>query len=316
MIGFLARRAASLAATLAAVSVVVFLVLNVLPGDPAALMLGTGAREDTLAALRHRMGLDAPAPLRYARWAGGVITGDLGESYTYGAPVADLVAQRAEVSVPLGLIAAALAMALAIPLGVAAAARPGGVLDAALIGGAQAGAAVPNFWLGILLILLFAVSLGWLPAGGFPGWGAGPWPALRALILPAVALALPQAAVLARVTRAAVLDVMGADFLRSARAKGLGRRAALWRHAVPNALVLIATVVGLQVSFLISGTVIIESTFALPGLGRLLFQAILQRDLPVVQSVTVLVAATVVLVNFAVDVAAALIDPRRRTAAA
>ncbi len=202
---------------------------------------------------------------------------------------------------------------LAIPVGVWAAARRGRAADAALMGAAQIGVALPNFWLGLLLILLFAVRLAWLPAGGFPGWSAGWGPALRALLLPAAALALPQAAVLARVTRAAVLDVLGEDFVRTARAKGLSRRAALWRHAVPNALIPVVTIIGLQFSFLLAGTVIVEQVFSLPGLGRLLFQAIAQRDLVVVQDLVVLLAFSVIAVNFCVDLVYAALDPRLRT---
>ena len=313
---YLLRRVAILLATLLAASIVVFVVLQVLPGDPAALILGTGAREDTLAALRHQLGLDAPMWLRYARWLGGLLSGDFGTSFTYHVPVAELVRQRVLVSLPLALFAILLSTAIAIPVGVAAAARRGGAADAGLMGVAQIGVALPNFWLGLLLILLFAVRLPWLPASGFPGWDAGLWAGFRALILPALALALPQAAILARVTRAAVIDTLGDDFVRTARAKGLSRRAALWRHAVPNALIPVVTLIGLQFSFLLAGTVIIENVFTLPGLGRLVFQAIAQRDLIVVQDLVVLLAGSVIVVNFLVDLAAAWIDPRLRRAGA
>ena len=313
---YLARRLLSLLLTLLAASVVVFVVLQVLPGDPAALMLGTGAREDTLAALRGKLGLDAPAWLRYLRWTGGMLSGEFGVSYTYGVPVAGLIAQRAVVSLPLALLAILVSTALAIPTGVLAAARRGRTSDAALMAAAQIGVALPNFWLGLLLILAFAVALPWLPASGFPGWGGGVWPGLRALLLPALALALPQAAILARVTRASVLETLGDDFVRTARAKGLTRRAALWRHAVPNALIPVVTLIGLQFSFLLAGTVIVENVFTLPGLGRLVFQAIAQRDLIVVQDLVVLLAASVIVVNFLVDLAAAWIDPRLRRAVA
>jgi peptide/nickel transport system permease protein len=314
--GFLLRRAAILLATLLAASLIVFIVLQILPGDPAALILGTSAQPDTLAALRHQLGLDAPLWLRYARWLGGLLAGDFGTSITYHVPVADLVRQRVAVSLPLAVAAIVLSTAIAIPVGVAAAARRGGAVDAGLMGAAQLGVALPNFWLGLLLILLFAIRLPWLPAGGFPGWDAGLWPGARALLLPALALALPQAAILARVTRAAVIDTMGEDFVRTARAKGLSRRAALWRHAVPNALVPVVTLIGLQFSFLLAGTVIVENVFSLPGLGRLVFQAVAQRDLTVVQDLVVLLAGSVIVVNFLVDLAAALIDPRLRQARA
>ncbi len=313
MIAFLLRRVAILLATLLAASLVVFVVMQVLPGDPAAVVLGTGARPDTLAALRHQMGLDQPVLAQYARWAGGLATGRMGMSYTYDVPVATLIGERLPVSLPLAGLAILASTLTAIPLGIWTAARRGRAADAAVVGVAQLGIAIPNFWLGLLLILLFAVRLAWLPAGGFPGWGGGAWPALRALLLPATALALPQAAVLARVTRAAVLDVLGEDFIRTARAKGLSRRAALWRHAAPNAMIPVVTILGLQVAFLLAGTVIIEQVFSLPGLGRLLFQAIAQRDLMVVQDLVVLLAASVIAVNFVVDLAYAALDPRLRT---
>lgn len=316
MTTYLLRRLLILLATLLAASLVVFAVLQILPGDPAAIMLGTGARADTLAALRHRLGLDAPLVLRYLHWMGGLLTGDFGTSYTYNVPVRALVAERVMVSLPLALIAIVLSTAIAIPVGVLAAARRGRAADAAMMGVAQVGVAIPNFWLGLLLILAFAIRLPWFPASGFPGWSGGAWPALRALILPALALALPQGAILARVTRAAVIETLGEDFVRTARAKGLSRRAALWRHAVPNALVPVVTLIGLQFSFLLAGTVIVENVFTLPGLGRLVFQAIAQRDLIVVQDLVVLLAGSVIMVNFLVDLAAAWIDPRQRRAAA
>jgi peptide/nickel transport system permease protein len=308
----LVRRLLALALTLLVASLVVFVVMEVLPGDPAAIMLGTGVREDTLRALRAELGLDRPAPLRYLAWVGGLLVGDLGRSHTYGVPVAELIGERVVVSLPLALGAILLSTALAIPLGVTAAAFRNRPADLGIMGMTQLGVAVPNFWFAMLLVLLFAVHLGWLPAGGFAGWDAGIGPALRSLLLPAVALALPQAAILARVTRSAVLETLGQDFVRTARAKGLTRRAALWRHAVPNALIPVVTIMGLQFSFLLAGTIIIENVFYLPGLGRLVFQAIAQRDLIVVKDLVLLFAATVVVVNFAVDLLYLVIDPRLR----
>ncbi len=310
----LVRRALGLAATLLAVAVLVFTVMSVLPGDPAAILLGTSARPDTLAALHRQMGLDVPVPVRFLRWIGGVLTGDLGLSTTYGVPVAGLIAERLAVTLPLAGLAVALSVGIALPLGVLGAARRGRAADALVAGFAQASVALPNFWIGLLLILVFAVGLGWLPSGGFPGWRAGPGPALAALVLPAVALALPQAGILTRVTRAAVLDVLDEDFLRTARAKGLTRRAALWRHAVPNALVPVVTILGLQVGFLVAGSVLVETIFGLPGLGRLAAQAFAQRDLVVLQDVVLVFAALVVVVNAIVDLAYLVLDPRLRAA--
>jgi peptide/nickel transport system permease protein len=311
----LGSRLVSLAVTLLVVSGAIFLVLEVLPGDPAAIMLGTSAREDTLAALRTELGLDRPAWERYAAWIGGLATGDLGRSITYGTPVADLVADRLAVTLPLAALAILLAVTLALPLGIAAAARRDRAVDRFVLVFSQLGVAVPNFWLGLLFILLFSTKLGWLPAGGFPGWSAGPGPALRALVLPAVALALPQAAVLARVTRSAALEVIGADFVRTALAKGLRERRILTRHVIPNTLVPVATILGLQLSFLISGSILVENVFNVPGLGRLAYQALAQRDLVVIRNVVLILSAVVIVVNFAVDLAYLALDPRLRARA-
>jgi peptide/nickel transport system permease protein len=308
----LGSRLLSLAVTLAVVSAAIFLVLEVLPGDPAAIMLGTSAREDTLAALRSELGLDRPAWERYLGWIGGMLVGDLGRSITYGTPVADLVGDRLAVTLPLAALAIMLAVTLALPLGIAAAARRDRAVDRFVLVFSQLGVAVPNFWLGLLFILLFSTKLGWLPAGGFPGWSAGAGTALRALILPAVALALPQAAVLARVTRSAALEVIGADFVRTALAKGLTEGRILRRHVIPNTLVPVATILGLQLSFLISGGILVENVFNVPGLGRLAYQALAQRDLVVIRNVVLLLSALVIVVNFAVDLAYGVLDPRLR----
>ncbi len=308
----LLRRLATMLLTLWAATLVVFVVLELLPGDPASVILGTGARADTLAALRAQLGLDRPPLERYLAWLGGLVRGELGSSYTYGVPVARLIAERAVVSLPLALLAILLSTAIAIPVGVFAASRRGTLADTSVMGLTQLGVAVPNFWFAMLLILLFAVWLGWVPAGGFPGWEAGPWPALRALLLPALALALPQAAILARLTRSAVLEALSDDYVRTARAKGLTRREAVWRHAVPNALVPVVTIMGLQFSFLVAGTIIIENVFYLPGIGRLTFQAIAQRDLTVVRDLVVVIAALVIVVNFVVDLLYLWLDPRLR----
>lgn len=309
----IARRLGSAAATLFGASLLIFIVLDALPGDAAAVLLGTAARPDTVAALQRQLGLDRPAPLRYAGWVAGVLQGDFGRSATYGVPVAGLIAERLAVTLPLALLALCLAVAVGLPLGVSAAAAPGRTADRAASLFAQFGIAVPDFWVGILLVLLFSTTLRWFSAGGFPGW-SDPAAALEALLLPAVALALPQAAVLTRVARAAVLDVATADFVRTARAKGLSERRTLWRHIVPSALVPVAAIIGLQFSFLIAGAVLVENVFALPGLGRLASQALAQRDLTVIRSVALLLAGLVIAVNMLVDMAYLWIDPRLRAA--
>ena len=306
------RRLTALMVTLLVASLLIFLLLEILPGDPAAVILGVGAQEDTLRALRAELGLDLPAPVRYLNWLGEVLQGDLGRSYTYDTPVQELLLNRVELSLPLALLAILLSTGIAIPLGVFAASRHRKVADTGIMGFAQLGVAVPNFWFAILLILLFSVKLGWFSAGGFAGWDAGWIPAFKSLVLPAVALALPQAAILARVTRSSVLETIQEDYIRTARAKGLSRSQALWRHAVRNALIPVVTILGLQLSFLLAGTIIIENVFYLPGVGRLLFQAIAQRDLMVVKNLVLVLAATVVLINFLVDLLYAVLDPRLR----
>ncbi|NRG19328.1 ABC transporter permease [Rhizobiales bacterium] len=312
MLAYVLKRALSLIATLVVATAVVFIVLEVLPGDPAALMLGVEAREDTIAALHRQLGLDQPAPMRYAAWLAGLVTGDLGTSYTYSVPVSELVSERLAVTLPLALMALALSVVIAFPVAVIAARNRGRAPDTSIMALTQLGIAVPNFWFAILLVYVFAVALRLVPSGGFPGWSEGVGAAFQALTLPAVALALPQASILARVLRSALVDTLHEDYIRTARAKGLTRHAALWRHAVRNALIPVLTILGLQFSFLIAGTIIIENVFYLPGIGRLVFQAITQRDLIVVKSVVVLLVATVVIVTFFVDIAYAAVDPRLR----
>ena len=311
---FLLKRLAIGLATLAVASMVVFAVMELLPGDPARLMLGMNATVESVAALRTQMGLDEPILIRYLSWVGGMLVGDFGRSFTYSAPVINLIAERAVVSIPLALIALFLSTIIAIPVGIFAAARRGRTGDTISMGAAQIGVAVPNFWFALMLVYVFAVWLQLVPAGGFPGWGGGIWPGLRALILPAIALALPQAAILARVTRSAMLEVLGEDYIRTARAKGMPRRYVLWRHALRNAMIPVLTIMGLQFAFLLAGTIIIENVFYLPGLGRLVFQAITQRDLIVVEGVVMLLVASVILINLLVDLCYALVDPRLRTA--
>ena len=315
MLAVLIRRLVSLVITLFAVSLIIYLVMGLLPGDPAAIMLGTSASPDTLAALQKQMGLDQPLPLRYLHWLAGVFRGDLGQSYTYGVPVAGLIIERLAVTLPLALLAVCLSVTIAIPLGVAAAKNRNGALDFAAGLFSHVGIAVPGFWVGLLLIIVFSTTLGWMPAGGFPGWVPSFSAALTALVLPAIALALSQAGVLTRVCRSAVLEVMNEDFVRTARAKGLSERVALWRHAVPNAMIPVVTMIGLQFTFLIAGAVLVENVFNLPGLGRLAYQALTQRDIVVMQSVVLFFSALVIIMNFVVDIAYLFIDPRLRAGA-
>jgi peptide/nickel transport system permease protein len=315
---FLLQRLATFFATLAVASVLVFVVLEMLPGSAAELMLGETATPEAVAALEARLGLDRPAPQRYADWIGGLLRGSTAVSLSYDTPTAVLIAERMQVTLPLALLAMALTTVLALGLGLYAAARHNRAGDVTVMAASQIGIAIPNFWLAILLILLFAVQLRWFSAGGFPGWsaagGGGIGPGLKALVLPAVALALVQAAILARITRSAVLEVMREDFVRTARAKGLSRRQALLGHVLRNAMIPVLTVMGLQFANLVTGTIVIENVFVLPGLGRLVFQAIANRDLVVVRDVVMGLAALVIVVNFVVDVLYAVVDPRLRRA--
>jgi peptide/nickel transport system substrate-binding protein len=307
---YVTRRIGILGATLLAATAIVFVIVQIVPGDPVRYMMGMESDPANVAALRHQLGLDAPAWQRYFSWITGMLRGDFGVSYTYRVPVGPLVVERLQVSVPLALYALLISTLLAFPLGSMAAARAGRRTDVVLSGITQFGLAIPNFWLGMLLVLLFAIHWHWVSAGGFPGWDAGFFTALKALTLPAMALAAPQAAILARVLRGALIDTLREDYIRSARAKGASEWRVLLRHALPNAMVPVLTILGMQLSFLLAGGVIIENVFFLPGLGRLVFQAIVQRDLIVVQSVVVLLVLAVVTISFLVELSYVLLNPR------
>ncbi len=317
MTRYLLLRLATLAATLLAASALVFGALELLPGNAAQVILGETATPEAVAALEQRLGLDRPAATRYTDWLAALARGEGGQSLFYDEPSLDLLAQRAQVTLPLALLAMALTTVLALSAGVLAASRQGRWADLLVMLGSQIGLAVPAFWLAILLIGLFAVKLGWVAAGGFPGWradeGGGLGPGLAALLLPAVALALVQSAILARVTRSALLEVQREDFVRTARAKGLSPRAVVWRHVLRNALLPVLTVAGLQFADLLTGTIVVENVFVLPGVGRLVFQAVSNRDLVLVRDVVLVLVALVVAVHFVLDLLHAWIDPRWRS---
>ncbi|MEP4248145.1 ABC transporter permease [Tateyamaria sp.] len=312
MLRYTLKRFTSLLISLAIASLVIFVVIEIAPGDPASFMLGINAQPDTLAALRAELGLDQSKVQRYLAWVGGMVQGDFGTSYQYRTPVAQMIADRLWVSLPLAIYALTLSTLIAFPAGIFAAARRGKAGDVGVMGATQIGIAIPNFWFAMMLVLVFAINLRWFSAGGFAGWDKGVFAALKSLTLPAVALALPQAAILARVMRSSLLDVLNEDFMRTARAKGLTRGQALRRHGLRNAMIPVLTIIGLQFSFLLAGGIIIEQVFYLPGLGRLIFQSISARDLIVVESVTMLLVFAVIMVNFAVDLAYAAVDPRLR----
>lgn len=312
MISFLLKRVFSLILTLFVATIIIFILIEVVPGDPAAFMMGLSTNTDAADALRAELGLNLSAWDRYFNWISGMLVGDFGISYTYRIPVSELVLDRLTVSLPLTIYALILSTIIAIPVGVISASKRGSFSDTFLMGTAQIGVAIPNFWFAILLVLLFSTTLQWFSAGGFAGWEAGFFPVLKSLTLPAISLALPQAAILSRVMRSSVLEVMDEDYIRTARAKGLTKRQALIRHGLRNAMIPVLTILGLQFSFLLAGGIIIESIFSLPGLGRLVFQAIAQRDLIVVKSIVTLLVLAVVMITFLVDLAYAWVDPRLR----
>jgi peptide/nickel transport system permease protein len=307
---YLLRRLPSLLLTLLLISLVTFVAVQVVPGDPAQLMLGTEASPEALADLRAELGLDRSPLLQYLSWLGGVLRGDLGTSLRHGRPVATLIAERLPVTLSLATLSLALAVLLAVPLGVLAAIRQHSALDYGVLVFAQAGLALPSFWIGILLILLFALSLRWLPSGGYVPWGESPLAALRSLTMPVLALGLPVAGVLARLVRASMLEELAGDHIRTARAKGLSEPQVIVRHVLRNALIPTVTLLGLQLGFLLGGSIVVEQVFALPGLGRLVLFAINNRDLPLIQGLVLFIAVLVVGINFLVDLAYTWLDPR------
>jgi len=309
---YVLRRVAAFVATLWFVSVLVFVVIRILPGDPVLVIMGTEGSPEAAARLRESMGLNRPLVVQYFDWLARATRGDLGTSIQYDVPVGALIVSRLPVTVPLMGLAALFMILAALPLGIFAATRHRRLGDYLTMIVSQIGIAVPSFWAGLLLILLFSVRLGWVQSGGFTGWSEGLWPALRSLLLPAVALGFFQAAVLIRATRSAVLDVLREDYVRTARAKGVREALVVVKHTFRNAMIPVVTVMGLQLGQLIAGSIILESVFALPGLGRLALGAITARDLPVVQGVTLFVASCIVAINFVVDLTYAVLDPRIR----
>lgn len=300
-------------ASLVAASLLVFLVVNLLPGDVATVMLGTNATPENVAILRHQLGLDQPMWIRYLQWLWGILRGDLGVSVLSHTQIGPLLVQKMSVSGPLALIAAVIALLVSVPVGVVAGVRyrrlSGAVISALSLGGI----AIPAFWAGLLLATIFAVKLRLFPAGGFVDWAEDPVAAARSLLLPAVALGLVQAAVLTRFIRSAIIEVQREDFIRTARAKGLTRWQALRRHGFRNAAIPVVTVLGIQITSLLVGAIVIENVFVLPGLGRLLFQSVGNRDLIVVEDLVMLLTAVVLVVNFLVDLSYRALDPRIRS---
>lgn len=308
------KRLLSFAVMLIIASLIIFYALEVLPGNAAQILAGAEADKATVDALTKELGLDLPAVIRYKHWMMGFFTGDLGLSYIYATPVTTLIAERLSITIPLALMAIFLSISIAIPLGAYAAAHQNKASDHLITTFASLGMAVPSFWLAILLIFIFVVQLQWFSYGGFPGWsssaGGSPFQALTALFLPALALALFQASILLRVTRASMLEIKHADFIRTVRGKGASIRSAFYKHVLRNSWVPILTIAGLQFANLLAGAIVIENVFSLPGLGRLLFQSVANRDLIVIRNALLLLVALIMLINMLIDFICARIDPR------
>ena len=309
---FLLRRLLSTLPVLLVVAVLVFLLLRLSPGDPAAILAGDAASAEQIARIRHGLGLDQPIPVQFGLWLSNVLAGDLGESFYYKTKVATLIGQRLEPTLALAALTITFAVAIAVPLGVLAAWRFGGLLDRVLMGLSVLGFSIPVFVLAYLLIWLLSLKLGWLPVQGYQRIADGVLPFLRHLVLPALTLSVIYIALIARVTRASVLEALGEDYIRTARAKGLPELRVLLRHGLANAAVPIVTVIGIGIALLIGGVVVTESVFAIPGLGRLTVDAVLARDFPTIQGVILFFSFAYVLVNLAIDVSYVFLDPRIR----
>lgn len=314
MIGhIILRRTASALAGLVVASVVIFLALSVLGGDAATVVLGDQATQENITALRQRFGLDVSPPEQYLRWMKGMVTGDLGRSHLTGAPVGPELRRRLPVTLPLTLLGLSIALLIALPAGLYSAVRHQRASGALISAGSQVGMAIPVFWAALMLSSFFAVRVGWFPSGGFVPWSESVPGALESLVLPAVSLGIIQAAIFTRYVRSAILDVMRSDYIQMARATGLTWTQSLWRHGLRNAAIPLVTVVGLQFGVLLGGTIIIENVFYLPGLGSMIVGAVNQRDLIVVQSVTLVLTAIIVATNLATDLSYRFLDPRLRS---
>jgi len=312
VVEFLVRRALISIVTLVVISLVVFTGVRMIPGDPARVMAGTDADEAGLEEIREKYGLKDPVPVQYLRWVGLALRGDLGESIRTRQSVAWTVAIKLPITIELAGFAILIAVAIAIPAGVLAAVRRNSVWDLLASGASLCGVSVPNFWLGIMLILLVSVRLGWLPASGFVPFWEDPLGNLQRMIMPAFVLGTALAAVLMRQTRNSMIEVLSADYIRTARAKGLAGRAVVFRHAIRNGLIPVVTVLGLQMGALMGGAVVTEQIFVVPGFGRLVVEAVFTRDYPLVQGVVLITASAYVLVNLAVDVSYSFLNPRIR----
>lgn len=312
MIGYILRRILVTIPVMVFVGLFVFSLLYIAPGDPAAVIAGEQASPSDVEKIREKLGLDRPFLVRFTEWSGQVLTGNLGTSMFTGMPVTELIAQRIEPTLSLMVVTLILAVSIAVPLGVIAAWSAGGWLDRSIMGFAVLGFSVPVFVVGYLLAYVFALELDWLPVQGYRPLSRGFWPWIEHLILPSIALGLVYIALIARITRATMLEVLSQDYIRTGRAKGLGEGPILFLHALKNASVPIVTVIGIGVALLIGGAVVTESVFAIPGLGRLTIDAIVRRDYPLIQGIVLVFSFVYVLVNLVVDLIYTVLDPRIR----
>ena len=312
MTAYLARRIATILPTLVFVTMLIFGLQQLLPGDPAVVLAGEEQDPQVIAYLREKMHLDEPLPMRYLHWVGGVLQGDLGESIRNQQPVLELVLQKLPVTIELSVLAMLIALVIGIPTGIVSAVRQGTAWDFGANAFALWGLSTPNFWLGILMILLFSVHLGWLPASGYVPFHEDPIANLKAMVMPAFVLGTNIAAVLMRHTRSAMLQVMSADYVRTARAKGLTRRAVILRHGLRNALTPVITLGALELGTLLSGAVLTEQVFTIPGFGKLIVDAVFNRDYAVVQGVVLVTGTAYILLNLLADVAYVIVNPRLR----
>lgn len=312
MLIYLSRRFATALITVFLSALLVFCALLAIPGDPAQAILGMSASETALNALRNQLDLNTPAPQRFIKWLVNILQGEFGNSLQFKKPVLELMLERLPVSLVMSIAGSLLACLIGIPLGIFVALNRNNLFDPMMSAASQLGAAIPSFWLGLMFILLFSVELGWLPAAGFTPWSRDPFAYVRSLVLPVLTLGLGQAAVITRMTRATMIETLTQDYTRTARSKGLRQSSVVWKHALRNALIPIVTILGISVTSILIGSIIIEQIFSVPGLGSLTLNAVKTRDFPLLQGQILLYASLIVLVNFLVDMSYGLLDPRVR----
>jgi peptide/nickel transport system permease protein len=309
---YVVRRVLAVIPVMLVVATVAFVLIHLAPGDPASVIAGPYAAADDVAKLRRQLGLDESLPVQLVRWYGRLLRGDLGDSIFLRRPVTEAIADRLEPTLLLTTWSTLIAVLIGVPAGIVSARYHNSVVDQSLMGLALVGLSIPNFLLGLLMILVFGVWLGWLPVAGYVALDTGVWPNLRSLLMPSLALGLVQSALIARITRSSMLDVLREQFVLTGRAKGLSERVVVYKHALKNAIIPTLTVIGITFALLIGGAVVIETVFNIPGLGRLIISAVLRRDYPVIQGVVLLIALTYTAVNLLVDLAYLAVDPRVR----